>query len=437
MAISGVALQSPALVSGFPIDTYYSAYRPIQWGWAFVASAGEELTNLVVTVYDATTGQPITKYRNAWRSRTVIGINTLFYFLLDVSASAQTLVAPFGGEQSSTFNGFNTQNLADIYITVQAEYKAGGSLFITTDPTIYSTELEPTKITNSASNADLVLYPVGGGGLVFYGVLAVGQFWGENGAFSSAYYGNWLSDIPAKGNLTCSDYRSYLAYTCPNTSYLVIEVTTPAGVVTTTTVAAFAAGLYIHVPTDVFTLNDLYTLGIAVGDTYTVQIKCVVGVLTGFTPAIEYKVVECCDPYRKGIALSFMNKYGVADTVLLSGEIARTQSSKSETAAVPLLHNQTTHAFEVSGAGSIRYNVSAEQGFEVVCQLTNKQAMWLRDLLRSPEAYYNIPYSMRGWIERQAVVIDDVTQKVSQSGTGLIDFSFSCRMANADIVQIP
>lgn len=437
MAISGVALQSPALVSGYPIDTYYSAYRPIQWGWAFVASAGEELTNLVVTVYDATTGQPITKYRNAWRSRTVIGINTLFYFLLDVSASAQTLVAPFGGEQSSTFNGFNTQNLADIYITVQAEYKAGGSLFITTDPTIYSTELEPTKITNSASNADLVLYPVGGGGLVFYGVLAVGQFWGENGAFSSAYYGNWLSDIPAKGNLTCSDYRSYLAYTCPNTSYLVIEVTTPAGVVTTTTVAAFAAGLYIHVPTDVFTLNDLYTLGIAVGDTYTVQIKCVVGVLTGFTPAIEYKVVECCDPYRKGIALSFMNKYGVADTVLLSGEIARTQSSKSETAAVPLLHNQTTHAFEVSGAGSIRYNVSAEQGFEVVCQLTNKQAMWLRDLLRSPEAYYNIPYSMRGWIERQAVVIDDVTQKVSQSGTGLIDFSFSCRMANADIVQIP
>jgi hypothetical protein len=132
-----------------------------------------------------------------------------------------------------------------------------------------------------------------------------------------------------------------------------------------------------------------------------------------------------------------MNKYGVADTVLLSGEIARTQRAKSETAAVPLLHNQTTHAFEVSGAGSIRYNVSAEQGFEVVCQLTNKQAMWLRDLLRSPEAYYNIPYSMRGWIERQAVVIDDVTQKVSQSGTGLIDFSFSCRMANADIVQIP
>ena len=437
MAISGVALQSPALVSGFPIDTYYSAYRPIQWGWAFVASAGEELTNLVVTVYNANTGQPITKFRNAWRSRTVIGINTLFYFLLDVSASAQTLVAPFGGTQSSTFTGFNTQNLADIYITVQAEYKAGGSLFITTDPTIYSTELEPTKITNSASNADLVLYPVGAGGMYFGGVLVVGQFWGENGQFSSPYFSNWLSDIPAKGNLTCSDYRSYLAYTCPNTSFYVVEVTKPDGTVTTTTVDAFAAGLYIHVPTDFFTLNDLYTLGIAVGDTYTVQIKCVVGVLTGFTPAIEYKVVECCDPWRKGIALSFMNKYGVADTVLLSGEIARTQRAKSETAAVPLLHNQTTHAFEVSGAGSIRYNVSAEQGFEVVCQLTNKQAMWLRDLLRSPEAYCNIPYSMRGWIERQAVVIDDVTQKVSQSGTGLIDFSFSCRMANADIVQIP
>lgn len=271
MAISGVALQSPALVSGYPIDTYYSAYRPIQWGWAFVASAGEELTNLVVTVYDATTGQPITKYRNAWRSRTVIGINTLFYFLLDVSASAQTLVAPFGGTQSSTFTGFNTQNLADIYITVQAEYKAGGSLFITTDPTIYSTELEPTKITNSASNADLVLYPVGGGGLVFSGVLAVGQFWGENGQFSNAYYGNWLSDIPAKGNLTCNDYKSFLAYTCPNTSFYVVEVTKPDGTVTTTTVDAFAAGLYIHVPTDFFTLNDLYALGIAVGDTYTVQ----------------------------------------------------------------------------------------------------------------------------------------------------------------------
>jgi hypothetical protein len=437
MAISGVALQSPALVGGYPIDTYFSAYRPIQWGWAFVASAGEELTNLVVTVYNSATGQPITKYRNAWRSRTVIGINTLFYFLLDVSAAAQTLVAPFGGTQSSTFTGFNTQNLADIYITVQAEYKAGGSLFITTDPTIYSTELEPTKITNSASNADLVLYPVGAGGMYFGGVLVVGQFWGENGQFSSPYFSNWLSDIPAKGNLTCSDYKSYLAYTCPNTSFYVVEVTKPDGTVTTTTVDAFAAGLYIHVPTDVFTLNDLYTLGIAVGDTYTVQIKCVVGVLAGFTPAIEYKVVECCDPYRKGIALSFMNKYGVADTVLLSGEIARTQSAKSETAAVPLLHNQTTHAFEVSGAGSIRYNVSAEQGFEVACQLTNKQAMWLRDLLRSPEAYYNIPYSMRGWIERQSVVIDDVTQKVSQSGTGLIDFSFSCRMANADIVQIP
>jgi hypothetical protein len=80
----------------------------------------------------------------------------------------KTLVAPFGGTQSSTFTGFNTQNLADIYITVQAEYKAGGSLFITTDPTIYSTELEPTKITNSASNADLVLYPVGAGWNVFW-----------------------------------------------------------------------------------------------------------------------------------------------------------------------------------------------------------------------------------------------------------------------------
>jgi hypothetical protein len=55
MAISGVALQSPALVSGYPIDTYFSAYRPIQWGWAFVASAGEELTNLVVTVYNSAT----------------------------------------------------------------------------------------------------------------------------------------------------------------------------------------------------------------------------------------------------------------------------------------------------------------------------------------------------------------------------------------------
>lgn len=435
MAISGVALQSPALVSGYPIDTYYSAYRPIQWGWAFVASAGEELTNLVVTVYNSATGQPITKFRNAWRSRTVIGINTLFYFLLDVSAAAQTLVAPFGGTQSSTFAGFNTNNLADIYITVQAEYKAAGSLFITTDPTIYSTEEEPTKVTNSASNADLVLYPVGGGGMYFAGVLAVGQFWGENGSFSNAYYGNWLSDIPAKGNLSCMDYKSYLAYTCPNTSFYVVEVTKPDGTVTTTTVDAFAAGLYIHVPTDAFTLNDLYSLGIAIGDTYTVQIKCIVGMLAGFTPPIEYKVVECCDPWRKGIALSFMNKYGVADTVLLSGEIARTQSAKSETAAVPLLHNQTTHAFEVSSAGSIRYNVSAEQGFEVACQLTNKQAMWLRDLLRSPEAYYNIPYSMRGWIERQAVTVIDTTQKVSKSGTGLIDFSLKIEMSNGDIVQ--
>ncbi len=383
MAISGVALQSPALAWGYPIDTYFSAYRPIQWGWAFVASAGEELTNLVVTVYNSATGQPITKYRNAWRSRTVIGINTLFYFLLDVSAAAQTLVAPFGGTQSSTFTGFNTTNLADIYITVQAEYKAGGSLFITTDPTIYSTELEPTKITNSASNADLV--SVGGGGMIMYGVLAVGQFWGESGVFSNAYHGNWLSNIPQKGNLTCSDYKSYLAYTCPNTSFYVVEVTKPDGTVTTTTVDAFAAGLYIHVPTDVFTLNDLYTLGIAVGDTYTVQIKCVVGVLAGFTPAIEYKVVECCDPYRKGIALSFMNKYGVADTVLLTGEINRTQTAKSDTAAVPLLHNQTTHAFEVSGAGAIRYNVIGEQGFDVKVQLTNKQAMWLRDLMAATE----------------------------------------------------
>ena len=436
MAISGVALQSPALVSGYPIDTYYSAYRPIQWGWVFVASAGEELTNLVVTVYDATTGQPITKYRNAWRSRTVIGINTLFYFLLDVSAAAQTLVAPFGGKISSTFEGYNLENLGAVYITVQAEYKAGGSLFVTLDPTIYSTETEPTTITNSASNSDLLTYTVGAGGMYFGGVLTVGQFWRENGGLNP-YFGYWLSDIPLKGNLMCLEYVHNLAYNCPNTSFLVVEVTKPDGSVTTTTVAAFAAGLYIHVPVSAFILNDLYGVGISVGDTYTVQIKCVVGVLTGFTPAIEYKVVECCDPWRKGIALSFMNKYGVADTVLLSGEIARTQSAKSETAAVPLLHNQTTHAFEVSGAGSIRYNVSAEQGFEVVCQLTNKQAMWLRDLLRSPEAYYNIPYSMRGWIERQAVVIDDVTQKVSQSGTGLIDFSFSCRMANADIVQIP
>ena len=433
MAISAVVLQSPSLLNGYPIDTYYSVYRPIQWGWAVVADAGEELTNLIVTVYNSNTGQVVTRYRNSWRSRTVIGPNLLFYFLLDISAAAQILVAPFGGKISSTFEGYNLGNLGAVYITVQAEYKAGGSLFITTDPTIYSTELEPTKVTNSASNADLVF-----GGLSFAGVLAVGQFWGENGQFSNPYFGNWLSDIPAKGNLTCiMDYKSYLAYTCPNTSFYVVEVTKPDGTVTTTTVDAFAAGLYIHVPTDAFTLNDLYALGIAVGDTYTVQIKCIVGVLTGFTPAIEYKVVECCDPWRKGIALSFMNKYGVADTVLLSGEIARTQSAKGQLAAVPLLHNQTTHAFEVSGAGSIRYNVSAEQGFEVACQLTNKQAMWLRDLLRSPEAYYNIPYSMRGWIERQAVVIDDVTQKVSQSGTGLIDFSFSCRMANADIVQIP
>lgn len=437
MAVLGVALQSPALLYGYPIDTYYSAYRPIQWGWAFVANSGEELTNLIVTVYNSATGQPITKYRNAWRSRTVIGSNTLFYFLLDVSAAAQTLVAPFGGTQSQTFAGFNIDNLADIYITVQAEYKAGGSLFITTDPTIYSTELEPTKITNSASNADMVLHPVGGGGMLMYGVLAVGQFWGENGAFQNAYYGNWLSDIPEKGNITCTDYKSFLAYTCPNTSFFVVEVTKPDGTTTTTTVDVFAAGLYIHVPTDAFTLNDLYFLGIAVGDTYTVQIKCIVGVLAGFTPPIEYKVVECCDVWRKPICFSFMNKYGVADTILFAGEINRTQSVKSEAAAVPLLHNQTSHAFEVSGAGAIRYNVMAEQGFSVNIQITNKQAMWLRDLLRTPEAYYNIPYSMRGWMERQAVVIDDATQKVSQSGTGLVDFSFSCRMANADIVQIP
>jgi len=349
----------------------------------------------------------------------------------------QTLVAPFGGTQSQTFTGSNVDNLANIYITVQAEYKAAGSLFITTDTEIYSTEDEPTKVTNSASNADLVYYSAGGGGQLFYGVLAVGQFWGENGAFSNEYYGNWLSDIPPKGNLSCSGYKSYLAYTCPNTSFLVIEVTKPDGTTTPTTADVFAAGLYIHVPTDMFTLNDLYGVGIEVGDTYTVQIKCIVGVLIGFTPPIEYKAVECCDVWRKPICFSFMNKYGVADTILFSGEFSRTQSVKSEAAAVPLLHNQTSHAFEVSGAGAIRYNVMAEQGFSVNIQLTNKQAMWLRDLLRTPEAYYNLNYLMRGSYERIAVLIDDATQKVSQSGTGLVDFSFSCRMANADIVQIP
>jgi hypothetical protein len=270
---------------------------------------------------------------------------------------------------------------------------------------------------------------------VFYGVLAVGQFWGENGVFSNTYYGNWLSDIPAKGNLMCLEYKSFLAYSCPNTSFFVVEVTKPDGSVTPTTVAAFAAGLYIHVPTDAFTLNDLYGLGIAVGDTYTVQIKCIVGMLAGFTPPIEFTVVECCDPWRKGVCLSFMNKYGVADTVLLAGEVTRTQTVTSEAASVPLLHSQTSHSFEVAGAGGVRYNTSGRQGFIIETKLPNKQAMWLRDLLRSPEAYYNIPYSMRGWIERQAVTVIDTTQKVSKSGTGLIDFSLKIEMSNGDIVQ--
>jgi hypothetical protein len=254
-------------------------------------------------------------------------------------------------------------------------------------------------------------------------------------AFGADNYGMLRQHIDAHTRRADGSLDADLAYSCPNTSFFVVEVTKPDGSVTPTTVAAFAAGLYIHVPTDAFTLNDLYGLGIAVGDTYTVQIKCIVGMLAGFTPPIEFTVVECCDPWRKGVCLSFMNKYGVADTVLLAGEVTRTQTVTSEAASVPLLHSQTSHSFEVAGAGGVRYNTSGRQGFIIETKLPNKQAMWLRDLLRSPEAYYNIPYSMRGWIERQAVTVIDTTQKVSKSGTGLIDFSLKIEMSNGDIVQ--
>ena len=265
-----------------------------------------------------------------------------------------------------------------------------------------------------------------------------GQYWKERGNF---VYQNahWLSDIPINGNNMCNQYLTYLSYSSTQyvtfVQYVVIK---PDGTTTEHNVYFNAPNIYISVISSWAQINDLYGTNIEIGDTYVINIQFIYGAgLTNIIPSIYFKAVECCEPLRKSICISFMNKYGVSDSVLLNGDISKIMSVNSDTANVPLKYSQTTHSFNSDGAGLVRTETTSTQGFIINITVSNKYALWLRDLLKTPEAYYNIPYELCGSLERKRRInILDISENViNKSGKSLVQMQIKCIFANADISQ--
>lgn len=436
--LTSVILQAPWLLSGFPLDTYYfSVYRPIYYGIAYVADAGEQVSHLLISVCDANTNQVISSFYHAYQTRFTAGLNEVFYFKVDISLICQKLVAPFGGDLSNTFFGDNSTCKSSVYIKYQAIYVPAGNIYVISDITVNDTSDNITYICNSTATSDLV-YETAGIELSYIGTLMSGQYWKERGnyVYLNAY---WLTDTPINGNSMCLDYLTYLSYSSYQYAtilqYVVIK---PDGTTTTTNAAFNAPNSYISVISSWSQINDLYGTDIQIGDTYSVNIMFIFGAgLSHIIPGIYIKAVECCEPLRKSICISFLNKYGVSDSVLLNGDISKILSVSSDTANVPLKYSQTTHSFNSDGAGLVRTETSSTQGFIININISNKYALWLRDLLKSPEVYYNIPYNSCGSLDRKIRInVLDISENIiNKSGKSLVQMQIKCIFANSDVSQ--
>lgn len=436
--ITLAVMQSPALLSGFPFmyPVFFPSYRAIQWGIAMVADDGEQLTNLIITVKQSGSGITIATFRRAPKVHYTVGMTELYYFEIDVSAIAQSMVAPLAGDISSTFLGYDDSSHNTLYIEIIAEYIAAGGIFIQQYETLWDTENEPTNVTSSTANSDLI--QLSDNNYYFIGTNRTGQFWNELGGYNTINPVNWATDTPEK-NETCLDYIGYLHYLNPNFVCAVIINVTHADGSTDDYTPEFLAPSNITkaIPSTPFIITDQYGINIVEGDTYVVRVvQFPLGV--DLVPPITYKVVDCCEPHRKSICLTFLNKYGFSDTVLLKGRVLRLQNTASEIARKPLGYSQASHAFGSYDVGEIRYETTGQQGFSIETDVPQKTALWLRDLFRSPETYYQIPYSIGGGGTLNNIpcrVVDVSGQPVSTNANAKVPIKINVLFSNPDVIQ--
>ncbi len=437
--ITPAVMQSPALLNGFPFSypVFFPSYRAIQWGIAMVADAGEQLTNLLITVKQVSGSVTIASFRRAPKVHYAVGATELYYFELDIAAIAQSTVAPLAGDISSTFLGYDNQSHNVLYIEIIAEYIAAGDVFVQQYSTTWDTLSEPTNVTASTANSDLI--QLSDNNYYFIGTNRTGAFWNELGSYNTINPINWATDTPEK-NETCVDYIGYLHYLNPNfVCAVLIDVTDSAGVVTNYVPEYLSPdNITQAIPCLPASIASEYGITILEGDTYVVRVvQFPLG--TDLVPPITYKVVECCEPYRKSICLSFLNKYGFSDTVLLKGRVQRLQNTSSDIARKPIDYSQASHSFGSYDVGELRYETTGQQGISIEAEVSQKTALWLRDLFRSPETYYQVPQSLSGGLNDSYFiacrVVDVSGQPATTNANATVPIKLNILFSNPDIVQ--